>query len=533
MSLKRTDPFGDRTYGIDGLCATWIIHLLVKGVCAVVKRLAIIYLSFALSGCASAGHVAVQPEVTVSSVPSLDTVWEKVPTMIAEHNLAGLSVAVFDGHSIIETRTFGVKSRTSPTPIDTMTAFSTASISKPVTALLCLVLDAEGEIDIDAPIADYLESWQLPENSEYPAAAKVTWRQFLMHTAGTTQHGFADYYYGDAIPSLIDSLEGRIPRYDRPIEFQFAPGSGWQYSGEGYVIVQLALEDHFDRPLRDLAREKVFSPLGLDNTTMAQPGEPGFLVNAAHVHNESGAVIRTGLPITPQVSASGMWSTPSDLATFAIAIQRALAGETVGPITPAIARTMTDVFSLEHVGGMGTPFFRGFGFGNTDWFRHDGSNTGVNADLMASITGGYGMVLMGNGDDANTGPVFAMLRREIIDGMRWSVRHAVGEEPISPELADAITGRYRGLLYDLGLDYRIEAVDGELWIAPEFFAQFLGRDRSRMRHLGNGAFAIDDYPNRLQFELNDEGKVAGVTLSRPGSTVGAFDRSMSLIEVRP
>tara|TARA_Y100000296_G_scaffold87293_2_gene131867 strand:- start:6730 stop:8199 length:1470 start_codon:yes stop_codon:yes gene_type:complete len=487
----------------------------------------------ALSGCVSAEHHAVQREVTADSAPVLDSLWEQVPSAMAEHNLAGLSVAVFNDHSIIEARTFGLKSRASPTRIDTTTAFSTASISKPVTALLCLVLDAEGEIDIDAPIANYLESWQLPESSEYPAAAQVTWRQLLSHTAGTSQHGFADYYEGDTIPSLIDSLEGRIPRYDGPIEFRFAPGTDWQYSGGGYVIVQLALENHFDRPLHDLAREKIFAPLGLKHTTMVQPGEPGFPLNAAQVHDESGEVIRTGLPITPQVSASGMWSTPSDLASFAIAIQRALAGETIGPITPAIARTLTDVVSLEHVGGMGTPFFRGFGFGSTDWFRHDGSNTGVNSDLMASMTGGYGIVLMGNGDDANTGPVFAMLRREIIDGMQWSARNTVQEEPITPELADAVAGRYRGLLYDLGLEYSIEAVDGELWIVSEFFTQFLGRDRSRMRHLGKGAFAIDDYPNRLRFELNEAGEVAGVTLSRSGSTVGAFERSMAEIEVRP
>lgn len=404
-------------------------------------RLAIIYLSLAISGCVSIEPLAIQREATDGSIPRLDGVWENVPVAMAKHNLAGLSVAVFDNHSIIERHAFGVRSRTSPVPIDATTAFSTASISKPVTTLLCLIFDAEGEIDIDAPIANYLESWRLPQSSQYPAATQVTWRQLLMHTGGTTQHGFADYYDGDVIPSLIDSLEGRIPRYDKPIAFQFAPGSDWQYSGGGYVIVQLALEDHFDRPLRDLAREKIFSPLGLDNTTMAQPGEPGFPSNTALVHDESGAVIRTGLPITPQVSASGMWSTPSDLATFAIAIQRSLAGETVGPITPIIARAMTDVFSLEHVGGMGMPFFRGFGFGNTDWFRHDGSNTGVNSDLMASMTGGYGIVLLGNGDDANTGPVFAMLRREIVDGMRWSARHMVNEKPIPAALAGAIIGR--------------------------------------------------------------------------------------------
>jgi CubicO group peptidase (beta-lactamase class C family) len=450
-----------------------------------------------------------------------------------EHDLAGLSVAVFDDFTIVEQRTFGVRSNRTLEPIDAATAFSTASISKPATALLCLILDAEGAIDIDAPIADYLDRWQLPPSAQFPGGARVTWRQLLTHTAGTSQHGFADYYEGDAVPSLIDSLEGRIPRYDKPIEFLFAPGTDWQYSGGGYVIVQMALEDHIKRPLRDLAREKMFEPLGLENTTMAQPGETGFPANAAAVHDESGAVIRTGLPITPQVSASGMWSTPVDLAKFAIAIQRALAGEKIGPISPPIARTLTDIVSLEHVGGIGTPFFRGFGFGNTDWFRHDGSNTGVNSDLMGSMQGGYGMVLMGNGDDGNTGPVFALLRRGIIDGSGWSGRASVIEQQASPQWVNAIAGSYRGLLYDLGVEYRIGAADGELWIESEVFAQFLGRNRSPMRYLGGNDFAIDDYPNRLRFDLDAAGNVATVTLHRPGSAAAGFTRPASEVRILP
>ena len=497
------------------------------------NHISAISLAVAVAGCISTDHGGTAPQTSASSAPNLDGVWNNVPPTMAEHNLAGVSIAVFDDYSVVERRAFGVKSNATPTPIDTVTAFSTASISKPVTALLCLILDAEGAIDIDAPIAGYLESWTLPPSSQYPSAAQVTWRQLLTHTAGTSQHGFADYYEGDAIPTLIDSLEGRIPRYDRPIEFLFAPGTDWQYSGGGYVIVQLALEDHFGRPLQELARERVFTPLGLDHTTMAQPGEPDFPKDAALVHDEGGAVIGTGLPITPQVAASGMWSTPSDLAKFAIAIQRALAGETVGPITPSMAHTLTDVISLEQVGGMGTPFFRGFGFGNTDWFRHDGSNTGVNSDLLASMQGGYGMVLMGNGDDANTSPVFAMLRREVIDAMRWSSRQLLAQRPAPPELASAIVGRYRGLLYDLGLEYRIEVIDADLWIVSDFFTQFLGRERSRMRYLGDNEFAVDDYPNRVRFDLDAAGRVQSVTLLRRGSAAKPFIRPANELEVVP
>lgn len=447
-----------------------------------------------------------------------------------QSKLNGVSVAVFDNYRIVDLHTQGVKSAATGEAIDEHTAFSTASISKPVTALLCMMLARDGVIDLDAPVSGYLKSWKLPQ-SDKPGAAEVTWRQLLTHTAGTSQHGFADFYEGDKVPTLIDSLEGRLPRYDKPIEFLFAPGTSWKYSGGGYVIVQLALEDHVGRSLEDLVQERIFEPLGMSDTTMVQPGSAGFPTNAAMVHDENGVVIRTGLPITPQIAPSGMWSTPADLAKFAIAIQRALEGQEVGPITPSLAREMTDIISLRHVGGMGTPFFRGIGFGNTDWFRHDGSNTGVNAEMLASMSGGYGMVIMGNGDDPSTDPVFAMLRREIIDSMGWRQRQHLADQVLEPGLEDAIVGPYKSLLYGMGFDHRIERVDGELWVTSEFFKHFLGVDRSRMHYLGDNVFAVEDFPNRLRFERDADGRMTDVQLFRPGDDGAPVVRSME--EMRP
>ena len=462
---------------------------------------------------------------TVSSMPALNELWASLPNEMERSNLRGLSVAVIDNFEIIDLQTFGVKSAETRGEVTEETVFSTASMSKPVTALVCMKLADEGIIDLDAPIARYLKSWQLPQ-SDQPGAANVTWRQLLTHTAGTSQHGFADYYEGDRLPTLIDSLEGRLPRYDKPIEFLFPPGTDWRYSGGGYVIVQLALEDHTGIPLPELAERKVFGPLGMDHTTMVQPGSPGFPDNAALVHDEDGKIIRTGLPITPQISASGMWSTPADLATFVIAIQKALAGYEAGPISPAEARAMTDIFSLKPVGGMSMPFFRGFGFGNTDWFRHDGSNTGVNGDMFGSTRGGYGLVMLGNGDDANTGPVFATLRREIIERMGWSQRQKLASKPLPEPLTSRLLGTYTGLLYDLGLEYRIEKQDGRLWISSEFFGQFLGQDRSEMHYLGDDTFVIEDYPNQLQFDCRVDTDECVVTLSRPDSNVAPLVRPM-------
>lgn len=490
------------------------------------KRIAFASLiAFSLSACASPDN---EPLETAVQRPS-HILLPEAQRQMAEHNLAGLSIAVFENYQLVHTQTFGMKEAGFADQIGEQTAFSTASFAKPVTALLAVLLEQDGAIDLDAPIAKYLKRWRLPQ-SDTPGAADVTMRQLLSHMGGTSQHGFADFYEGDNIPTLVDSLEGRLPRYNKPIEFLYEPGTNWQYSGGGYVIVQVAIEDVTGRRLSDLVEQRILKPLDMRQSTMLQPDEPGFLSDVAKVHDAKGTQIRTGLPITPQIAASGLWSTPTDLAKFAIAIQKGLAGETGPVVTSEIAAELTSIVTYDHVGGMAMPFFRGFGFGSTDWFRHDGSNTGVNIDVLASMDGGYGFVLMGNGDDDSTAPIFAKLRREIIAQMDWGDRNRPSEVPISSKLLQAVQGEYPGLLYDLGLPYKVEADREKLWIASPFFTQFLGKDRSEMQHLGDGLFAIADYPNQLRFNFGQSGAVESVTLSRPGHPDSLITRQVGADE---
>ncbi|MEQ5789811.1 serine hydrolase [Muricauda sp. NFXS6] len=85
--------------------------------------------------------------------------------------------------------------------IDEYTAFSTASISKPFTATLFALLEERGAINLDVPVLNYLKRWRFPGVSS-KEASKITLRRLLSHTAGTSQHGFVDYYFGDTIPTL-------------------------------------------------------------------------------------------------------------------------------------------------------------------------------------------------------------------------------------------------------------------------------------------------------------------------------------------
>lgn len=470
--------------------------------------------SLVATACASVSAPTSPPEALPAPLS------QQVEEMRVARNLQGLSVAVFNDYALTRVEQWGVKAGTEP--VDGQTVFSTASIAKPVTALLCVLLEERGELDLDEPIARSLTRWSLPD-SPLTRNTPPTWRHFLSHMAGTTQHGFADFYEGDAIPTLVDSLNGELPRYDEPISFVFEPGTAWQYSGGGYVIVQAALEDRFGEPLHVLAERLVFEPFGLENTTMIQPGEDGFPANAARAHDASGAVIGTGLPITPQVAASGLWSTPTDLARLMMTVQRALRGDEDLALSPNAAKTLTGIISIERSGGHTLSWYRSFGFGNIDWMRHDGSNTGVGGDILASMNGGFGMVMMANGDRPNRFPVFGLLRGGIIAAEGWA-RPVEGAQPVPPALLAAIVGEYRDFLYGEPIPTKIIDRDGEAYLASPIFTHFIGAEGSEMTYLGDATFKITDYPNLIRFDLDASGALVSLTTMRPNADVAPVTR---------
>lgn len=444
-----------------------------------------------------------------------DTLRSSTGSEMKKHLLNGLSIAVIRDYKIVWVQQWGVKSGASEDLVDGNTAFSTASISKPITALLCGILEEKGLIDLDDPIDNYLKKWHLPK-SEFTKGIDVTWKHLLSHMAGTNQGGFADYYQGDKMPTLVQSLNGELlERQDGGIKFLFRPGTNWSYSGGGYVIIQLALEDHFGRPLSSLADEYLFKPLRLSNTTMVQPGQPDFPKNVAKAHDRKGAILKTGLPITPQVAPSGMWSTPADMATLIIAMQNALRGNGNDVISSAVAKRMTDIVTYQGISGYGIGWQRSLGFGNQEWFSHMGSNTGIGGEIMGSMTDGNGVVMFANGDVANRLPVFNHLRGQIFKKFNWN--KPIGQtsiQPVPDQLIKAVTGSYLDFLYgDRGIN-QIFAKDGKLFLNTPLFKMLLNEEDTPMYYVGNNTFRINDYPNFVQFNLGMDQKLEEIVIRR-------------------
>jgi len=438
----------------------------------------------------------------------------KIEQQLEKYKLAGFSLVVFENYEIVYANQFGVKSMNSAERIDANTAFSTASIAKPITALLCHILEEKGLINLDAPIDPHLKRWHLPK-SKFIENNKPTWKQFLNHTAGTSQDGFEDHYEGEQIPTLQQSLLGQIPRYDKEIEFLFTPGSDWKYSGGGYTIIQMALEDTFNKPIAVLAQEYIFSPLRMKNTTMIQPNENGFLTNVALVHDKEGKVIKIGLPITPQVGPSGLWSTPTDLAKLSIEIQNALRNKNNKVISHRVAKKVTAVTALKNaVGGWAYGWQKSFGYNNYDWFSCNGSNTGVGGSVFATMKDGNGFVLLANGEKPNRIPVITETQRKILTLMDWNgVKADEVAQEIPSDIKEKLIGTYNDFLYGLGAEVKITKKNNRLYAESPILSLFKGKNENELIYLNNGLFKITDYPNLLKLDFNN-GKLSAVTVFR-------------------
>ncbi|WP_338766485.1 serine hydrolase domain-containing protein [Bernardetia sp. ABR2-2B] len=443
-----------------------------------------------------------------------------ITQQLEKHKLAGFSLVIFKNYKIVYSSQDGVKSTATQEKIDKNTAFSTASIAKPVVSLLCHLLEEKGLINLDDPIDSYLKRWHLPK-SKFTENTSPTWKQFLNHTAGTSQQGFADFYEGDTIPTIKQSLLGQLPRYDKEIEFLFTPSTSWQYSGGGYVIIQMALEDSLKKPISELAQKYIFSPLGLSNTTMIQPNEKGFLKNVALVHDQENKVIKTGLPITPQVAPSGLWSTPTDLAKFTIEIQNALRNKNNKVISTTIAKKITEVTALKNaVAGWSYAGQRSFGYNNYDWLRCGGSNTGVGSDIFATMTDGNGFVYMANGEKQNRFPVFHQTRIKLLTLMDWNKEIPKEDiQEIPQSLKEKLVGTYNDLLYGQeGLPTKIVEKEGHLYVESMFFQRYAGKNKTELLYLKNGLFKIVDYPNLLKLNFEND-KLNSVILIRDNMNV--------------
>ena len=276
------------------------------------------------------------------------------------HKVPAVSIAVFGSGKILWAKAYGLADADALSAATDATLFQAASISKPVSAMAALREVERGKLALDRNINDYLKSWKLSEN-DWTRKKPVTLAMLLSHSAGVTVHGFPGYAAGRAVPLLSQILDGVAPANTAPIRVDIAPATEFRYSGGGYTIVQQALIDVEGKPYPQILSETVLAPLGMTQSTYEQPLPPERLRSAAAGHDGQGRPIPGKRHTYPEMAAAGLWTTPSDLARFALGLERALEGKPGSVLSKEMAAKMvTPGFGDYRAGSRDRETRRGF-----------------------------------------------------------------------------------------------------------------------------------------------------------------------------
>ena len=306
----------------------------------------------------------------------------------------GVSVAVIEHGEVTDNWCAGVTTLApggdGPDPVTPRTLFQAGSVSKPVAAACALRLVAEGVLDLDDDVNESLRSWRVPAVGGWQP--RVTVRQLLSHTAGTTVHGYAGYPAGGQVPTLVDVLEGR--GNSLPVRITSVPGLQFSYSGGGYCVLQQLLIDVTGLDFPALADELVLRPAGMRDSTYAQPLPEWRAVDAASGHLPGPSVVPGRWHTYPEMAAAGLWSTPTDLARFFCAIAASRTGAPRTLLPPHLAEQMTTSMAGNVAYGLG---LRLPDDGEPPSIGHGGTDEGYRTFAMLYDTG-QGAVVMANSE---------------------------------------------------------------------------------------------------------------------------------------
>ncbi len=307
---------------------------------------------------------------------------EKILELKGKYKVPGVAVALIEEGEIVFLEGFGYRDRDRKKPVTPDTVFQVASISKPVAAIGALKLVEDGKWGLEDPIEKYLDRWNLPQ-SDYGHEG-ITLERLLSHTAGLGPSGYIGYCPDEEQPDLIAALEG-TGRGSRGVTIRGEPGDGFQYSGGGYTVMEMALEDLTGQDFGLFIQENVLSPLGMENSTFnweeAQSRELALPYS----------VYQGELPnyLFTERAAASLYSTARDLAVF---LQYGL-----------------EIFQGKASPGLGEmfkPVDEGYGLGwqiislpeGKTLAGHGGSNRGWKANMSLILEDGAGIVILTNSD---------------------------------------------------------------------------------------------------------------------------------------
>ncbi len=380
------------------------------------------------------------------ALPEIDgrAIGATVDEMLNRHPVVGLAVGVvrdgrlkfFDGR--------GVADIASQLPITEDTVFRIASITKTFTAIAVMQLWEQGLVDLEAPVGNYLRSYELipAEVGHRPATSC----HLLTHTAGLGElaHPWGAFLpdfgesvkVGEPVPTLADFYRGAL-------RLHAEPGNRFVYNNHGPSTLGQLVEDVSGMPLDRYFRERIFEPLGMtDSDLLRSEAVAQRLATGYEIRSGGVAEVEDREMVT--AGAASIYSTPRDMARYLVALTRGGSNEHGSILS---AETLAMMFEPQYrpdprIPGMGLGFFR-IDIGDRIVVGHQGTHPGFHSQILLSPDDGVAVIVVTNG----AGKADFWLPAET----SRLLRHLIGapdrvvptDIPHRPELWDDICGWYR------------------------------------------------------------------------------------------
>ncbi|MEM7415328.1 MAG: serine hydrolase [Gemmatimonadota bacterium] len=398
--------------------------------------------SFALLGVIAACGDATSGDGPASAPGDYTQVAAQLEAMIErereEKGLEAVSIALVDGDDVVWASGFGEQSNGVPATAETV--YRVGSVSKMFTDIAVMQLLEAGEMDIDAPVQEYVPDFNPTNDSGTP----ITLRQLMAHRAGIIREPPAGHYFDDTGTDLATTVRSMdlTPQI-------YPPTTRTKYSNAGIAVVGYALETTQGRPFAEYVKEAVLQPLGMTRSAFEPEVEIVNDLADAWMWGFDRALFPAPTFELGMAPAGSMYSTVLDLSRFMSAAFRGGVGEDGQRVLAA--ETLESMFEPQFAeAGATTGYGFGFRVSEMDGHRHlghGGAIYGFSTQLSMLPDEGLGVAVVSAVDGTNTvvGRIADAALQMMLaarSGSPLPMDVMLGTDPIDPELSRELEGWY-------------------------------------------------------------------------------------------
>jgi CubicO group peptidase (beta-lactamase class C family) len=241
-------------------------------------------------------------------IARLDSFFHTLPTA-----QPGIALSIQKNGEPIYLNTAGLADATTNTPLDTLTNFRMASVTKQFTAMAILLLEKDSTLSVDDPIGRWLP--ELPARIRQ----KVLIRHLLTHSSGILD-------YESLIPATQTAqlLDADVLSFlSKKDSSYFPPGTRFQYSNSGFCLLALIIERASHESYARFLKERIFLPLHMDSSTVYEAGQPIPRRAMGYARDSTGHIIPSDQSITSATKGDGgVYTSLSDYSKWIKALQQ-------------------------------------------------------------------------------------------------------------------------------------------------------------------------------------------------------------------